>query len=336
MGLPTYAGAIPVPSGGASGALAINSAGTFLYAVDGGTNDVAAFSVATDGTLTFIANYPTGGTSPGSITIDSTGKYLYVLNTGTLPNAADGVSGGITGFSIGSSGALTAMSGSTQPLSTDSYVNASEVAFAPDGSYLMVTEKISGTAPGIIDIYPVNAGVAGPPVSTSSTGGIPFGFGFTPSGTAVVSNAVSVPGIGQGTATSYTATAQGVLTVVSASIANNQSATCWIALNPAGTFAFATNTLSGSVSAYSVSSTGALALVPPPSGASATALISDSSAPIDDIVTPDGAYLYVIQSNAGAAPGQIVAFSISSTGALTPVVTGLTGLPEGSVGLAVR
>jgi len=336
MGLPTYPGAIPVPSGGASGALAINPAGTFLYAVDGGTNDVAAFSVATNGTLTFIANYPTGGTSPGSITIDATGKYLYVLNTGTLPNTADGVAGGITGFSIGSTGALTAISGSTQPLSDAAYDNPSEVAFAPNGSYLMVTEKVAGDVPGIIAIYPVNAGVAGPPVSTASTGAIPFGFGFTSSGTAVVSNAESVPGIGAGTVTSYTATAQGVLTVVSGSVANNQSATCWIALNPAGTFAFTTNTLSGSVSAYSVSSTGALALLPPPSGASATALISATSAPIDDIVTPDGAYLYVIQSNAGFAPGQIVGFSISSSGALTAITGGVTGLPEGSIGLAVR
>jgi DNA-binding beta-propeller fold protein YncE len=240
MGLPTYQGAIPIPNGGASGALAINPAGTFLYAVDAGTDDVAAFAVATDGTLTFIANYPTGGTSPASITIDSTGKYLYVLNTGTLPDSASGVVGGITGFTIGSSGALTAISGSTQPLSTGSYVNPSEVAFAPDGSYLMITEKISGTGPGTIDIYPVSAGVAGPPVSTASTGAIPFGFGFTPSGTAVVSNAVSVPGIGQSTATSYTATPEGVLTVISASVADNQAQACWFALNPTGTLAFTT------------------------------------------------------------------------------------------------
>src|SRR5271168_3406335 len=113
MGLPTYQGAPPLPSGGASGSVAINPAGTFLYAVDAGTNDVAAFSVATAGTLTFIANYPTGGTAPGSITIDSTGTYLYVLNTGTLADAANGVAGGITGFTIGTSGALTALAGST-------------------------------------------------------------------------------------------------------------------------------------------------------------------------------------------------------------------------------
>jgi DNA-binding beta-propeller fold protein YncE len=139
-----------------------------------------------------------------------------------------------------------------------------------------------------------------------------------------------------GTLTSYTATAQGVLTVVSGNVADNQTQPCWIAINPAGTFAFTTNTPSGSISAYAVSSTGVLTLVPPPAGASATALISASSLPIDDIVSPDGAYLYVIQSNAGAAPGQIVGFSISSTGALTPITTGVTGLPEGSLGLAVR
>jgi 6-phosphogluconolactonase len=336
QGLPTYEGATPIPVGGASGAVALNPAGTLLYAVDAGSNDVAAFSVATDGTLTFIANYPTGGTAPGSITIDSTGKYLYVLNTGTLSSAANGDSGGISGFTIGSSGALTAIAGSTQPLSTASYASPSQVAFAPDGSYLMVTEKVSGTVPGTIDIYPVSAGVAAAPVSTPSTGTIPFGFAFTPTGVAVVSNAVAIPGIGQGTATSYTATAQGVLTVVSASVADNQAQPCWFALNPAGTIAYTTNSISGSVSAYAVSSTGVLTLVPPPTGASSAALIADSAVPTDDIVTPDGAYLYVIRSNAGAAPGQIVGFSISSAGALTSITGGVTGLPEGSLGLAVR
>jgi 6-phosphogluconolactonase (cycloisomerase 2 family) len=307
-----------------------------LYAVDAGTDDVAAFSVATDGTLKFIGNYPTGGTSPGSITIDATGKYLYVLNTGTLPSAQAGNAGGITGFTIGTTGALTPIQGSTQPLSAASYVDPSEVAFSPDGSYLVVTEKLSGSVPGTIDIYPVTAGVAGTPVSTASAGAIPFGFGFTSSGTLVVSNVVAIANTNLGSATSYTATAQGALTVVSGGVGDNQSAPCWIALNPAGTFAYASNTLSGSISAYSIGTTGALTLVPPATGASAAATLAATAGPIDDIVTPDDAYLYVIQSNSGASPGAIVGFSIGSTGALTPVTTGVTGLPEGSLGLAVR
>lgn len=335
-GLPTYQGALPFPIGGATGAVTLDPKGTFLYAVDAGSDDVAAFSVATDGTLTFIGDYPTDGTSPGSIAIDPTGTYLYVLNTGTLPSTASGDSGGITGFTIGTSGALTPIQGSAQPLSATSYVDPSEVAFSPDGSYLVVTEKLAGSVPGTIDIYPVSAGVAGAPVSTASTGAIPFGFQFTPSGTLVVSNVVAIANTNLGTATSYTATAQGALTVVSGSVADNQSAPCWIALNPAGTIAYASNTLSGSISAYSIGATGALALVPPPSGASAAATIAATAGPIDDIVTPDDAYLYVIQSNSGASPGQIVGFSIGSTGALTPVTAGVTGLPEGSIGLAVR
>ncbi len=335
-GIPTYQGALPFPIGGATGAVALNPAGTFLYAVDAGTDDVAAFSVASDGSLTSIGTYPTGGTSPGSITIDATGKYLYVLNTGTLPGSAAGAPGGITGFTIGASGALTPIAGSTQPLSVSSYVDPSEIAFAPSGSYLMVTEKLSGSVPGTIDIYPVNAGVAGPPVSTPSTAPIPFGFRFTSSGTAVVVDVVAIANTNRGAATSYTATPQGVLSAVSSTVPDNQSAPCWIALNPAGTVAYAVNTLSGSISAYSISSTGVLTLMPPASGASAAATIGTSAGPIDDIVTPDGAFLYVIQSNAGASPGQILGFSIGANGTLTPVTTGATGLPEGSLGLAVR
>ena len=356
QGLPTATGALPFPIGGATGAVTVNPVGALLYAVDGGSNDVAAFSVATNGTLTFIANYPTGGIAPGSISIDSTGTYLYVLNTGNVATdgLGSGATGGITGFTIGSTGALTALANSTQPLSTGTggaYVDASEIAFAPGGQYLVVTEKLSqyngAPAPGTIDIYPVTSGVAGPGVFTASTGVIPFGFAFTSSGAFVVSNVAANPfdilgGTDQneGSATSYTI-ASGAPTVVSATVGDNQNAPCWIALTPSGSYAYATNTISGTVSGYSVSSTGALTLLAPASGTSATATLTPPSGgvagPIDDIVSPDGAYLYVIQSNFGGTPGSIDGFSINSTtGALTSITAGVTNLPVGSIGLAVR
>ncbi|HZB88176.1 MAG TPA: beta-propeller fold lactonase family protein [Terracidiphilus sp.] len=352
QGLPTNANALPFPIGGSTGSVVLNPAGTFLYAVDAGSNDVAAFSVGTDATLTFIANYPTGGIAPGSIAIDSTGAYLYVLNTGNVVADAlgAGATGDITGFTIGSTGALTALANSTQPLSTGTggaYVDASEIAFAPGGASLVVTEKLGLGGTGAIDIYPVTAGVAGTGTFTPSTGVIPFGFAFTSSGAFVVSNVAAPPSAilggtaeNLGSATSYTIAA-GAPTVVSATVGDNQNAPCWLVLTPSVSYAYAVNTISGSVSGYSVSSTGALTLLAPASGATATATLTPPSGgvagPIDEIVSPDGAYLYVIQSNFGGSPGSIEGFSISSTtGALTSVNTGITGLPEGSIGLAVR
>ena len=327
-GLPTYSGALPFPVGGATGAVRLSPDGTRLYAVDAGSADVAAFNVAADGSLTLIGRYPTGGTSPASITIDSTGTYLYVLNTGSVSSGVN-TPGGITGFTIGTDGSLTPLSGSTQPLSANAYVDPSEVAFSPDGTYLAATEK----ATSLIDIYPVTAGVAGAPVSVASSGSIPFGFAFTPTGTMVVSNVESLTDVTASTVSSYSATSAGVVTPISNRVPDDQGGSCWVALTTDGAYAYVVNTLTGAISGYSIGTTGTLTLL---TAGGATASQANTTGPIDDVVTPDNAYLYVIDSNAGASPGTIAGFSIAANRSLTSVSTGVTGLLPGSLGLAVR
>lgn len=327
VGLPTAPGALPFPIGGATGAVMLRPKGANLYAVDAGSDDVAAFTVSSTGALTLIARYPTGGTSPGSIAIDATGTYLYVLNTGSVPDA-NNTAGGITGFTIGSGGALTALAGSSQILSAATYVDPSEVGFSPDGTYLVVTEK----ATNLIDIYPVTAGVAGPPVSLASTGLIPFGFEFSSIGTLFVSNAESTTSLTAGTVTSYSAKAGGPLTVISGRVGDLQAAPCWIALTSAGTFAYMTNTISGSISGYAIGSTGTLTLL---TSGGVTAAQPNTTGPIDLVVSP-GNFLYVLDSNAGASPGTIAGFSIAADGSLTSVPTNVSGLPQGTIGLAAQ
>ncbi len=329
VGLPTAPGALPFPIGGATGAVTLAPGGTHLYVADAGTDDVAAFTVSPSGTLALIARYPTGGTAPASITVDASGRFLYVLNTGSLPSG-NNVPGGITGFTIAANGSLSPIPGSTQTLSARQYVDPSEVAFSPDGSYLVVTEKATNR----IDIFPAPGGVAGPAVSRPSTGNIPFGFGFTPSGTLVVSNAESAqPGNTASTVSSYSTNAGGALTVISGAVPDNQGAACWITLTSDGAFAYAVNTLSGSLSGYTVGSNGTLKLLTP---GGVTAAQPNTTGPIDNIVTPDNRFLYVLNSMAGKSPGAIAGFAIGSGGSLTSVPVNVTGLPPGSIGLAVR
>ncbi len=330
-GLPTAPGALPFPIGGATGSVRLSPNGSYLYAVDAGSNDVAAFTVAANGSLSLIGTYPTGGTAPSSISINATGTYLYVMNSGSVPNA-NNTPGSITGFTVGGSGSLTAISGSTQPLSANAYVDPAEVAFSPDGSYLAVTEKQPG-ATGTIDIYPVTGGTAGAPVSQPSSGNIPFGFSFTPAGALVVANAESVSTPNAATLSSYTATAAGALTVISSRIPDLQSAACWVALTSTGNYAYTTNTISGSISGYSVSSTGTLALL---TTNGITAPQAATTGPIDLAVAPGDSFLYVLNSNAGATPGTIAGFSIGTGGALTAITTNVSGLLPGSVGMAIR
>jgi 6-phosphogluconolactonase (cycloisomerase 2 family) len=329
VGLPTYTGALPFPIGGATSAVRLSPNGNVLYAVDAGSADLAAFSVASNGSLKLIGRYPTGGTSPSSIALNSTGTYLYVMNSGSVSNGKN-VVGGITGFSVGATGALSALAGSSQPLSSKvNYVDSSEIAFSPDGTYLVVTEKLTS----LIDIYPVTGGVAGAPVPMASAGAIPFGFSFTSSGSLIVANVESLSTPNASTVTSYTVGATGKLTPISSQVPDDQTATCWISLAPDGQYAYTTNTLAGTISGYTVGATGTLTLL---TSGGVTASPGSTTGPIDDIVTPDGSYLYVLDSYAGASPGAIAAFSIGTGGSLTSVSTGISGLEPGAIGLAVR
>lgn len=329
VGLPTYAGALPFPIGGATGAVTLSPNGNFLYAVDAGSADVAAFSVASNGSLTLIGRYPTGGTSPSSIALNNTGSYLYVMNSGSVSNG-NNVPGSITGFSVGTTGALTALAGSTQPLSSKTdYVDSSEIAFSPDGTYLVVTEKLTS----LVDIYPLTNGVAGAPVSVASDGTIPFGFSFTSTGSLIVTNVESLSAPNASTVSSYTPSATGTLTPISNQVPNNQTATCWISLAPNGQYAYTSNTLAGTISSYTVGSTGALTLL---TSNGVTASLGSTTGPIDIVVESSGAYLYVLDSYSGASPGAIVGFSIGAGGSLTSISTGISGLEPGTIGLAVR
>lgn len=329
VGLPTYAGALPFPIGGSTGAVRLSANGDYLYAVDAGSADVAAFSVATDGSLTLIGRYATGGISPSSIALNRAGTYLYVLNSGSVSSGANTV-GNITGFSVGTTGALTALANSTRPLSSSTaYVDASEVAFSQDETYLVVTEKSTS----LIDIYPLTAGVAGAPITAASSGAIPFGFTFTQAGAFLVTNVGSLSAPNASTVSSYTESVNGTLTVISNQVPNLQTASCWISLTPNGQFAYTSNALAGSISGYSVSTTGALTLL---TSGGVTAAQPATTGPTDNAITPDGAYLYVLDSNAGASPGTFAAFSIGTTGSLTAAASGVSGLEPGTIGLAVR
>lgn len=334
VGLPITPGALPDPIGGTTGAVTLSPDGTHLYAVDAGSNDVAGFTVASNGALTLIATYPTGGTAPGSITIDATGKYLYVLNTGSTPDTTKAAAGSITGFTIATNGSLTPIAKSTQMLSAATYVDPSQVGFSPDGTYLVVTEKGAPVKlPSLIDIFPMTAGVAAPVIPKPSTGNIPFGFGFTKSGELIVSNAESPKSLTASTVSSYTADAKGNLTAISGAVPDNQGAACWIAITSDDKYAYTTNTLSGSVSGYAIGSTGTLTLLPPDGiVAPQTATAGD----IDLVVSPGNKYLYVLDSMDGKSPGAIAGFSIASDGSLKSVPTNATGLLPGSIGLAVR
>jgi 6-phosphogluconolactonase (cycloisomerase 2 family) len=239
---------------------------------------------------------------------------LYVLNEGGTPN--------ITGFTIGDTGALTPLAGSTQPLTGGSAADPAEVSFNSDGTLLTVTEK----AANLVDVYVVGSdGVAGPPNPNPSNGLTPFGFAFDQRNNLIISEAAGgAPNAS--TVSSYTASVSGTLDVVSGSVPDNQTAACWIVITNSGRYVYTTNTGTGSVSSYQLAANGTLTILN-----SVAANLAATSSPIDMAFNNSSRYLYVLANGSQT----VEAFSVAPDGSLT-AIDSAGGLPFATQGIAAR
>ncbi len=289
---------------GSQGAVALSDDGRWLFAVNAGSNDVSVFA-ARGAEPTLASRTASGGTLPISVTVHR--NLLYVLNAGG--------DGNISGFSVGTTGGLTPIPGSTRSLS-GSNVGPAEVSFSPDGRRLVVTEKNTS----LLDVYAVDAnGAAGARISFTSAGGTPFGFAFGQHDVLLVSEAAA-----PGSASSYILGRGGDLAVVSSAVLTHQGAPCWAVVTNDGRLGFTGNG-SGSVSGFSVTPRGRIRLI---DANGASAVISGG---VNDIaLNGNRRYLYVLGT--GGSP-TIHPFRIERDGHLTPLEP-IGGLPAGTRGLA--
>lgn len=293
---------------GASHTVELNADRTLLFAVDAGSNDIASFTVS-QSTIHQADRVPSGGAEPSSIAIS--GNVLYVINM---------ISNQITGFTFDASGRLQHIAGSTRALSGTAADQPVDIRFRSDGSALIATEKLSNN----IDTFSVSGGVANPAVPHVSAGHTPFGMDITSSDHPIVSEAEDDVPSGA-TVSSYTLASSGTLSVVSAAVANGQTASCWAALTPDQDVAFIANTGSDTLSSYTVAGSGAITLA---HGAAATE--AANSAPTDIRVSPDGSFVYVLNQ------GSHTIGVFSRTGTALSALPPATGLPPTAIGLAVK
>ncbi|HEY3484749.1 MAG TPA: beta-propeller fold lactonase family protein, partial [Ilumatobacteraceae bacterium] len=195
---------------GSQGAVIVDDAGRYVYAVNAGSNSVAAFRV-TDGGLVRTDVIASGGTMPTSLTVHD--GVLYVLNAGGA--------GSVVGFTA-DRGDLEQLAGSARPLSGPATAPA-QVSFTPDGSQLVVTERATQR----IDLFSIDAsGYATGPTVVSSAGATPFGFGFDNKNHLVVSEAFG--GAADASAVSTYSIANGALQTLTSSAPTTETAACWI------------------------------------------------------------------------------------------------------------
>ena len=316
---PTGGAGDPVPQGtdpatdplASQGSLVLGEDSQFLFAVNAGSNQISVLRVGRND-LTMVDLVDSGGVRPISLALHE--DLLYVLNEGGTPN--------ITGFTIGDDGTLTPLAGSTQPLIGGTAADPAEVSFNADGTLLVVTEKAGNR----INTYTIDDnGLPSAPIDNASNGMTPFGFAFNDSGTLVVSEAFGgAPN--QSAASSYNAPESGMLSVISGSVANSQTASCWVVTTNNGKSAFVSNTGSGTISCYGIGDDGTLTLI---NGTAADT--GPTSAPIDMAVNNSSRFLYVI----AAGTQSVVSFRVGRDGSLTMIDTD-AGLPLGAQGIAAK
>jgi 6-phosphogluconolactonase (cycloisomerase 2 family) len=288
------------------GALALSDDQAYLLVVNPGSDDVSALRISRDG-LQWTARAPSGGRLP--VSVAERGGLVYVLNRGS--DVGDPSAGTISGLRLNADGDLAAIPGSTLPLSTTA-TGAAQIAFSPDGAFIVVTERDTG----LIDTFSVGPdGVAGSPRTQPSAGRGPFGFAFRNASQVYVSEA------GGASASAYELDSQGVLHAISAAVQTGQAATCWLAITPDQRLAFVTNTSAHSISALDIAPDGTLSL------RTAVAATTDGG-PIDLTISSNGRFLNVVTTS-----GDIEVFQINSESAALSEVDLVTELPRGTNGL---
>jgi 6-phosphogluconolactonase len=147
-------GALSPRSGTVAGAMpesvTVDPTGKFVYTANPHNGTISAFRINTpigDGSLTSVLGSPFPVVSsdiPQSVTVDPTGRFAYV---------GDVLHGHVYAFSINSTGALTAVSGSPFAAGMPG-TELSSVTVDPSGNFAYVTDFFYG----FVDAFAINTG----------------------------------------------------------------------------------------------------------------------------------------------------------------------------------
>lgn len=296
--------------------------GHYLLAVNARSNTISSMEVTRDG-LRLAGTAASGGVFPNSIAYHD--GLVYAVNLGGIPTL--NTNGGIptmTGFFLDEDGKLQPIPGSTRVIGDFGSAPA-DVVFSSDGRYLVVAERITG----LLDVFPVKEnGLLGEKVVTPSNNLDPFGMEFTRDGVLVVTEGVDqaphIPKPLASTTSSFRVRDDGTLETISKAVPTFRTGACWVRFSKNQKFAYTVNSGDATLSTYSISPTGELTLVQGVAGTTGF-----RSAPLDEAVTPDGKYLYVIAPSTGFVDG----WRVENDGSLTPLKSNVGGFPVSFSGI---
>ena len=275
----------------------------YVYATLPAANQVLAYREdPNSGVLVEIQGSPyPGGDGARSAVLHPSGKFLYVANPGQLEND-------ISLFAIASNGALTEVTPRT-PIGP----NASQpefLAMDPAGSYLYVANNLSFNI-SVFSIDSSTGALAQLASSPTSIGLPPLNMQVAPSGNYLyVTASGGQSGSPNGSIVGYSVNA-GVLTPIGPPLSSDGVNPNGLAIDPNGSYLYAANTSSGSISIFAIGASGALSEV------NGSPLADTYTAPVSLILDAKGALLYV--ANQGS--NNVAVYSISSTTGLPTVLT---------------
>jgi 6-phosphogluconolactonase (cycloisomerase 2 family) len=288
------------------GSVTLTGDGQYLLVTNAASEDVSIFSVATDGSIELRERVHTGATPRSVAERDG---LVVVLNTGEP---------GLASFRLNAEG-ITRVEGGDQALDT-SHADPAQVAFSPDGSMVVITERATDS---IVTYEVAPDGTFGASSEITSEGPTPYGFAFTPGGTLIVTEAFGAEK-GAAAASSY-AIEDGSLVARTSSVGNGRSEICWAVVTPDDRFAFTTNFADGAVSRYAIAADGSLSLGDATAGISVDGKLGLR----DEALSSDGRFLYAIDADSG----RIYGWSVDADGALQPIGS-WEGVPKTVAGLA--
>ena len=260
------------------------------FVANAGSGDLSVFLITAEGPR-LMQTTPTG-TAPLSVAEHD--GLVYVMNSEDAS---------LTGLAMEGS-RLSPVPGPQPRWTADG--KPAQVGFSPDGRTLVVTERGSDR----ILTFPVESrGTLGEPMIHASVGRTPYGFGFTPTGVLVVTEAFGGEP-GESAVSSY-AVKDSSLSPVSRSVGNGRTALCWAVVTPDGRHAFGTNFGDGALSRYDIAADGVITLA----DAAAGVVVDGASGPRDLDLSGDGRFLYAVDADRQ----QLVGWSVGEAGALTRI-----------------
>ena len=327
-------------------------------------NAVVAYTRASNGKLSFKAQYPTGGLgsgaglgSQGSLVMTDDNRWLLAVNAGSNQISVFGVKpSGLSLVDVADSNgempvSLTVHDQTVYVLNEGGSGNISGFSLDHHGKLTGLPGSTQNLSNGGVGAAPGGAEIAfspdgdnlvvtekatnlidtfrvrhgiASPAATHASSGA-TPFGFAFSPRGTMVVSEAFGGAPGASALSSYRVHENQFSVISPSVGTTQTAACWVAISNNGKFAFDTNAGSATISSYTISKNGSLSLLNATAGSTGA-----GSSPIDMAFSDNGAFLYAL----GGASHTISAFRMQSDGSL--VAIGTFNVPAGSVGLAAR